>query len=106
MPATASTGPCGRSGDLVADLDGEHLLLLGQHDPDRRGQPVAAMESDGARAGLAHGEANLVEDGFLHARPPRHGGRDQAGRPDVFGLGAEAQFNGGHARPPRTTGVP
>lgn len=66
---------------------------------------MAAVQTDGPAARLAHGEPDLVEHGLVHPGPARHGRRHKTGGPDVFGLGAEAEFNGGHAIPLERTCV-
>ena len=99
MPGARSLVTGRRAGDLVADLDGELLLLLGQRHPHRRLHAVALVQADGTGAGLADGESHLVENGLVHPGPARHRCRHQSGGPDVLGLRAEAEFNGGHASP-------
>ncbi|GHB00177.1 hypothetical protein GCM10010392_28810 [Streptomyces clavifer] len=66
---------------------------------------MTAVQTDGTAARLAHGESDLVEHRLVDAGPACHGGCHEAGRPDVFGLSAEAEFNGWHAIPLGRTGV-
>ena len=51
------------------------------------------MTLDGARAGLADRQPDLVKQRLVHPAAPGHRRRDQPGRPDVRGQRGEAQLD-------------
>src|SRR5690349_16177628 len=83
---------------LVADHDDEPLSLVGHLDLDRLGRAVPPVRLDRARASLAHGQAHLVEQRFVHSAPPRYRGGDQPRGADMRGQRGGGVFYGGHRR--------
>src|SRR6266851_8513244 len=89
-------GRGGARGGVVTHHDDEPLALVRHLDLDRLGRAVPLVRLDRARARLAHGQAHLVEQRFVHATTPRYRGRDQARGADVRGQRREGDFYGGH----------
>src|ERR1700749_1732138 len=81
---------------LVAHHDDEPLPLVGHLDLDRLGRAVPPVRLDRARACLAHGQAHLVEQRFVHPAPPRYRGGDQPRGTDMRGQRREGDFYGAH----------
>ena len=88
---------------LVSLPNAKRALLLGQKsaviyavDPDRRGRAVRPMRLYRERARLAHREADLVEERFLHTAAPRDRGGDQPCRAHMHGQRRKAHLNSGH----------
>jgi len=74
----------------------EPLPGTGQGNPDRFGRAVLLMHLDSAGACLAHGEADLVEQGFRDAAAPRHGRGHQPCRAHMRRQRRERHLHGRH----------
>jgi hypothetical protein len=61
---------------VVTHHDDEPLTLVGHLDLDRLSRAVPPVRLDRARASLAHGQAHLVKQRFVHATAPRDRGGD------------------------------
>ena len=61
---------------------------------------MLAVQVDGAGAGLAHREPDLVEDSLVDSGAACDGSGDQPGSADVSGKCAEPKLDGGHAHLP------
>src|SRR5271166_1967815 len=86
----------GARGGMITHHHHEPLILVGHLDLDRLSRAVPPVRLDRARASLAHGQAHLVKQRFVHTATPRYRGGDQPRGANVRGQRRERDFYGGH----------